>query len=236
MKFFKLIILFLSFQTYVLEKNEIESKLNSIVPKDIKVLKVEDTISPNFFLVQLTDGSLFYVTVDGEFIINGDLYQIAKNSLVNLSDLRNSKERIKKLSQINKNEFISFTPVKMETEIYVFTDVDCGYCRKLHSEIENYLKEGIQVNYLAYPREGLESKTYKKMQYAWCSDEPQRSLTSLKSGKNIEKVECQETIVSKHYNLAKEFNARGTPTIILENGDLLAGYHSAKEILDLLKN
>ena len=74
------------------------------------------------------------------------------------------------------------------------------------------------------------------MQYAWCSDEPQRSLTSLKSGKNIEKVECQETIVSKHYNLAKEFNARGTPTIILENGDLLAGYHSAKEILDLLKN
>ena len=76
MKFFKLIILFLSFQTYVLEKNEIESKLNSIVPKDIKVLKVEDTISPNFFLVELTDGSLFYVTVDGEFIINGDLYQI----------------------------------------------------------------------------------------------------------------------------------------------------------------
>ena len=144
MKFFKLIILFLSFQTYVLEKNEIESKLNSIVPKDIKVLKVEDTISPNFFLVELTDGSLFYVTVDGEFIINGDLYQIAKNSLVNLSDLRNSKERIKKLSQINKNEFISFTPVKMETQIYVFTDVDCGYCRKLHSEIENYLKNQVR--------------------------------------------------------------------------------------------
>ena len=73
----------------------------------------------------------------------------------------------------------------METEIYVFTDVDCGYCRKLHSEIENYLKEGIQVNYLAYPREGLESKTYEKMQHAWCSDQPQRSLTSLKSGKTI---------------------------------------------------
>ena len=42
-------------------------------------------------------------------------------------------------------------------------------------------------------------------------------------------------VVSKHYNLAKEFNARGTPTIILENGFLLAGYHSAEEILNFLK-
>ena len=84
-------------------------------------------------------------------------------------------------------------------------------------------------------REGLESETYQKMKTAWCSNDPQVSLTTLKLGKTIKSDDCTKKIVSKHYNLAKEFNARGTPTIILENGFLLAGYHSAEEILNFLK-
>ena len=80
----------------------------------------------------------------------------------------------------------------------------------------------------------MESETYKNMKSAWCSKDPKESLTNLKLGKSIKKIECDNKIVTKHYNLAKEFNARGTPTIILENGFLLAGYHSAEEILDFL--
>ena len=207
----RFILLFFSLQSFVLDKDSIKAKLNEIIPDEISVDMVEDTYSPNFFSVELSDGSLFYVTADGEFIINGDLYQIEKNSLINFSDMRDSKKRINRILEINPSEFITFEPKEKKTDIYVFTDVDCGYCRKLHSEITNYLENGIQVNYLAYPREGLESETYQK------SDD------------------CTKKIVSKHYNLAKEFNARGTPTIILENGFLLAGYHSAEEILNFLK-
>ena len=232
---FKFIVLLFSLQSFVLEKDEIKAKLNEIIPDEISVDIVEDTYSTNFFSVELSDGSLFYVTADGEFIINGDLYQIEKNSLINFSDMRDSKKRINRILEINPSEFITFEPKEKKTVIYVFTDVDCGYCRKLHSEITNYLENGIQVNYLAYPREGLESKTYQKMKTAWCSNDPQASLTTLKLGKTIKSDDCTKKIVSKHYNLAKEFNARGTPTIILENGFLLAGYHSAEEILNFLK-
>ena len=235
MKFYRLIILFFSFQIFVLDKDELKAKLNEIIPEEISVSAIEDTYSSNFFSVELSDGSLFYVTADGEFIINGDLYQIKKNSLINFSDLRDSKKRISKISEINTSEFITFKPKEKITEIYVFTDVDCGYCRKLHSEIASFLDNGIQVNYLAYPREGLESETYQKMRTAWCSNDPQSSLTTLKLGKTIKSDDCTRKVVSKHYNLAKEFNARGTPTIILENGFLLAGYHSAEEILNFLK-
>ena len=234
MKFYRLIILFFSLQIFVLDKDELKAKLNEIIPDEISVSSIEDTYSSNFFSVELSDGSLFYVTADGEFIINGDLYQIKKNSLINFSDLRDSKKRISKISQINPSEFITFKPKEKKTEIYVFTDVDCGYCRKLHSEIASFLENGIQINYLAFPREGLESESYKKMKTAWCSNDPQASLTTLKLGKTIKSGDCSKKIVSKHYNLAKEFNARGTPTIILENGFLLAGYHSAEEIMDFL--
>ena len=177
MIFYKFIVLLFSLQIFVLDKDEIKIKLNEIIPEEISVDTVEDTYSSNFFSVELSDGSLFYITADGEFIINGDLYQIEKNSLINFSDIRDSKKRINRLLKINQSEFITFEPKEKKTDIYVFTDVDCGYCRKLHSEITSYLENGIQVNYLAYPREGLESETYQKMKTAWCSNDPQASLT-----------------------------------------------------------
>tara|TARA_Y100000591_G_scaffold161060_1_gene138730 strand:+ start:244 stop:954 length:711 start_codon:yes stop_codon:yes gene_type:complete len=232
---FRFIVLFFSSQIFVLDKDEIKAKLNEIIPDEISVEAVDDTYSSSFFSVELSNGSLFYVTADGEFIINGDLYQIKKNSLINFSDMRDSKIRINKILEINPSEFITFKPKEKKTDIYVFTDVDCGYCRKLHSEITSYLENGIQVNYLAFPREGLESETYQKMNNAWCSKDPQASLTNLKLGKTIKSDDCTKKIVSRHYNLAKEFNAQGTPTIILENGFLLAGYYSAEEILKFLK-
>ncbi len=232
---YRFIILFFSLHIFLLEKDEIKAKLNGIIPEEISVDKVDDTYSPNFFSVELSDGSLFFVTADGEFIINGDLYQIEKNYLINFSDLRDSKKRINRILEINPNDFITFKPKQRKTDIYVFTDVDCGYCRKLHSEISSYLEKGIQVNYLAYPREGLESETYQKMNTAWCSKDPQESLTTLKLGKTIKSNNCSKKVVSKHYNLAKEFNVQGTPTIILDDGFLLAGYHSAEEILNFLK-
>ena len=98
--------------------------------------------------------------------------------MINFSDIRDSKKRINRILEINPSEFITFEPKEKKTDIYVFTDVDCGYCRKLHSEITNYLENGIQVNYLAYPREGLESDTYQKMKTAWCSKDPQVSSVS----------------------------------------------------------
>ena len=192
---YRFIVLFFSLQSFVLDKDEIKAKLNEIIPKDISVDMVDDTYSPNFFSVELSDGSLFYVTADGEFIINGDLYQIKRKSLINFSDMRDSKKRINKILEISPSEFITFEPKEKKTDIYVFTDVDCGYCRKLHSEITSYLENGIQVNYLAYPREGLKSETYQKMNTAWCSKDPQASLTNLKLGKTIKRDDCSKKIV-----------------------------------------
>ena len=131
---FRFIILLFSLQSFVLDKGEIKAKLNEIIPDEISVDVVEDTYSPNFFSVELSDGSLFYVTADSKFIINGDLYQIEKNSLINFSAMRDSKKRINRILEINPSEFITFEPKEKKTDIYVFTDVDCGYCRKLHSE------------------------------------------------------------------------------------------------------
>ena len=55
---FRFIVLLFSLQSFVLDKDEIKAKLNEIIPDEILVDTVEDTYSPNFFSVELSDGSL----------------------------------------------------------------------------------------------------------------------------------------------------------------------------------
>ena len=193
---------------------------------------LDDSVVDGLYAVSI-GSEVIYVSKDGKFLIRGEIYDL-QNS-VNVTEEKRVLGRLDVMQSLDEQTMIIYEPEKTKHTITIFTDIDCGYCRKLHSEITNYLENGIQVNYLAYPREGLESDTYQKMKTAWCSKDPQVSLTTLKLGKTIKSDDCTKKIVSKHYNLAKEFNARGTPTIILENGFLLAGYHSAEEILNFLE-
>ena len=120
MIFFRFVIIFFSIQISVLEQEEIEAKLNEIIPDGINISVIEDTYSSDFFSVELSDGSIFYVTADGKYIINGDLYQIEKKSLINLSDIRDSKKRLNGISKLNPSEFITFEPKKKEVRNLCF--------------------------------------------------------------------------------------------------------------------
>ena len=104
----------------------------------------------------------------------------------------------------------------------VFTDISCGYCRLLHSEIQSYLDEGLTINYLAFPRDGLTGNVYKDMVSAWCSQNPKQSLTNLKKGEEIKELECSNP-VSDHFRKGSLLGITGTPTIILEDGRTFSG-------------
>jgi len=236
MRVLSFLLLFLSLNIYLSTETELRQKISSIIPEDLSLISFNLSSADGFYFVELSDGSAFYMSLDGQYLFNGDIYKIGQKSLINLSDLRGSKFRMNKIKELNKNEFISFTPNEVKLEIYIFTDVDCGFCRKLHGELDSYMKNGIKINYLAFPREGLEGETYNKMKAAWCSENKQQILTNLKLGKSIDKINCKSTVVEDHYKLAKSFEARGTPTIILENGTILAGYYSADEITEIADN
>jgi thiol:disulfide interchange protein DsbC len=118
--------------------------------------------------------------------------------------------------------------------ITVFTDVDCGYCRKFHSEIEDYNAQGITVNYVAFPRSGLESESYNKIVSAWCSSDPKGTLTALKEGRDPALKLCQDHPVEDHYLLGQRIGITGTPAIISSSGDLLPGYLPPMELLKKL--
>jgi thiol:disulfide interchange protein DsbC len=175
-----------------------------------------------------------YVTQDGKYVIAGDLYDLKSND--NLSETRRRDVRLRMLSDIPESEMLVFAPRDPKYTITVFTDVDCGYCRKLHSQIAEYNRLGMRVRYLFYPRSGPDTESWDKAVEVWCSPRRNEALTRAKRGEELKVKACGRSPVGRHYDLGQAFALRGTPAIILPSGELLPGYVPPAALADHLKS
>lgn len=218
-------------------EKEITEKISNVLPDGVKIQGIKSSQIKDVYIVDIGDLQPIYVTQDGNFFFYGDLYQVGANNISNLTTLHENSKRQKLLNEeILEGEFISFTSNNPKHEITVFTDVDCQYCRKFHQEIKSYNDLGISVNYVAFPRNGLDSESYNKIVGAWCSKNPKEVLTLQKEGKTPEVSECADNPVSKHYFLGRKIGITGTPAIIRSDGALIPGYVPPSELLERLDN
>ncbi|MAD06217.1 MAG: protein-disulfide isomerase [Gammaproteobacteria bacterium] len=193
--------------------------IEAVVPIDI----------PGMYAIELSGGTTLYGTADGQHFFSGDLFAV-QDDLVNLSELRRDKKRQQLMAQQPLEDMIVFPAVgERRGYVQVFTDVDCGYCRKLHKEMAQINELGIEVRYLAYPRAGVDSDTHDKMVSAWCAKDRQSAITELKGGASVPAKTCQNAI-SDHYGLGQQLGISGTPAIVLADGRLLPGYLPAERL------
>ena len=184
---------------------------------------------PGMYAIELSGGTTLYGTADGQHFFSGDLFAV-QDDLVNLSEQRRDKKRQQLMAQQSLEDMIVFPAVgEPRGYIQVFTDVDCGYCRKLHNEMAQINELGIEVRYLAYPRAGVDSDTHDKMVSAWCAKDRQSAITQLKAGASVPTKTCQNAI-SDHYGLGQQLGISGTPAIVLADGRLLPGYLPAERL------
>ena len=189
-----------------------------------------------FFVVNVDNNQILFISKDFEYFFVGDLL---KKRLDQGYDSLNIKYRSlfaqNLIKKINKNEFIQFKSPKEITEVTVFTDVSCAYCRLMHSQIDDYLDLGITVNYLAFPQDGLVGKVFEDMQKLWCSDNRNVAITELKKGNDIEANACTNP-VEGHFKTGRLIGATGTPTIVLSDGRIVPGYIPAEELIEIIIN
>ena len=176
-------------------------------------------------------GATLYVHETGGHFFAGDLYQIGVQGLVNVTESNRSNRRREALAALDEADMIVFSPAKgrIKATVSVFTDIDCGYCRKLHQEVPELNSLGIAVRYLAFPRAGAGSESWDKTVSAWCAEDQQLAMTQAKAGMEIDKKICANP-VAQHYSLVDDFGITGTPAIIDESGNLIAGYVPALEL------
>mgnify|MGYP003751784293 FL=1 len=231
-----LIMFFLAFSLDgIANETEIVTKINQVLPAGMSVKGIKQSQVEGLFVVDIGDLQPIYASKDGNFFLYGEMYAIKNGELLNTTKQEISLNRRAILdSELSEKDFITFAATDEKHVITVFTDVDCGYCRKFHGEIEDYNAQGITVNYVAFPRSGLESESYNKIVSAWCSSDPKGTLTALKEGRDPALKLCQDHPVEDHYLLGQRIGITGTPAIISSSGDLLPGYLPPMELLKKL--
>ena len=175
---------------------------------------------------------IVYVSDDGRYIMQGVLVDI-ENGKRDLTEAAARRARKKYLTTVEKQEVISFGAQEPRHTVTVFTDIDCGYCRKLHAEIDQYASYGIKVNYLLFPRNGTNSPGYAKAVSVWCSDDRAQALTRAKRGENIAAQNCHNP-VAQNLDIGSKIGVTGTPALLTASGELMPGYLSAKDLAERL--
>lgn len=215
------------------EKTEIE-QVKAGVGKLIAGGKA-DSIQPSMIdgLYEVMIGpQLFYFSSDGKYLISGQLFELETRK--DLTTPRVSQAKAKAIEDVGEENMVIFSPEEYKHTVTVFTDIDCGYCRKLHNEIKDYNDLGIRVRYLMYPRAGVGSPSYDKAVSVWCSDDRKDALTLSKAGKDIAEKKCENPVKS-HMELGQSLGINGTPAVFLEDGELMPGYVPAARMSAVLK-
>ena len=182
-----------------------------------------------------TDRGLFYVSNDGKFLVQGRVYNIDER-MRNETEESLSDIRLEGITDFG-NSMIEYKADEEKFSVTVFTDITCGYCRKLHKEIDAYNDLGITVRYLAFPRGGIQSQSYTDMVSVWCDKDPQDALTKAKAGDSVKKGNtCDREQVAKQYEFGRQIGVTGTPAIVLQNGNMVPGYQPPEQLMKTLQS
>lgn len=210
--------------------SDIKDKLTATMP-DVIIDSIQPLDNTGLFEVVI-NGEIVYFSKDARYVFQGDVIGLEKR--VNVTELKRVDLRKQALAAIDESEMIIYEPKKTEYTLTVFTDIDCGYCRKLHQQMADYNALGIRIRYMAFPRAGLGSESFKKAADVWCAKDPKQAMTDAKDGKNIKSKNCDAPIQAQ-YELGRRLGVTGTPALFLENGEMLPGYVPPKRLREILE-
>jgi thiol:disulfide interchange protein DsbC len=197
-------------------RQKVSSLFDMIAPEDVNPSPID-----GWYTIQ--KGSIVaYVSADGRYLLQGDLIDL--DNQVNLTEASRNDSRRQVMAAVADEQTIVFAPEEVKYKVDVFTDVDCTFCRRLHSQIEDYLARGIEVRYLLYPRNGPTSPSWSTAEEVWCSPDRNTALTMAKLDRKFASEDCDASVVQSHWSLGHEVGLTGTPAIVLDDGSLISGY------------
>jgi len=193
---------------------------------DMPIEAIAESPISGLYQIALKGGRQLYASADGQYLMQGYLFQVKDGQAINLTEQAESQGIAREINAIPVSDMVVFRPENPKTHITVFTDTDCGYCQKLHSEMAELNKLGVEVRYVAFPRQGIGSEGYNTLVNVWCASDKQQAMNRAKRGQSVADAKC-ENPVEKQYQLGQLIGVRGTPAIVLANGQLIPGYQPA---------
>lgn len=210
--------------------NDVKNKFESLLP--FTVSEVKQSPVSNFYQIESPRG-IFYSSKDGKYIFSGSLHKF-EDGLTNLTALRLQELSIAKLAKI-ENKLITFPAKNEKFQVTVFTDPSCGYCRKLHTEMDQYNELGITIKYAAFPRGGVDSPMATTLKRIWCSPTKNEAMNAAKTDTAFSSTTSCENPVNEMYELGNSLGINGTPALVFKDGSMTPGYMPPAQLLVKLK-
>jgi thiol:disulfide interchange protein DsbC len=202
------------------ELKQIRAKVDEMF-EFIEPENVIESPVPGWYTVH--KGSIIaYISADGRYLLQGDMIDL--DNQVNMSEAIRTDARRELMSSVSDDQVIAFSPDEVKYSVAIFTDVECTYCRRMHSQISEYMQRGIEIRYLLYPRNGPASRAWNTAEDVWCSSDRQNALTMAKLDREFQTSSCDSSIVQDHYVIGRDVGLNGTPAIVLDDGTLIGGY------------
>lgn len=197
----------------------VEERIRALAP-NAGSIAISETPIDGVLMVQL-GGDIVYASADGKYLIQGRVIDMETRE--DLTESAKAGLRQELLAGVDTSRQIAFSPQEPVYELMVFTDIDCGYCRKLHAQMAEYNEQGISIRYMAFPRAGIGSRSYEKAVSVWCAEDQQEAMTQAKAGSDPDPQQCDNPI-AEQYQLGQELGVTGTPALLTSSGQLIPGY------------
>ena len=214
-----------------------------VIPADVRARIVaklpgaqasDVAVSPIPGLYEVAMGGLIaYVSSDGKYLLSGNVYDL--DTQENLTASRRNSARAKALAAASESNMIVFGPANAKMTVTVFTDIDCGYCRKFHSQIAEVNKAGVRVRYMFFPRTGPATESWTKAEQVWCAADRRDALTRAKKGDTVKGKNCGDAAIQSQYELGSDLGVEGTPAIFTQQGDYIGGYLAPAELVQAIQ-
>lgn len=228
-KFLWLPLLAVTSVVHAADTAEMKTKLEAMMPFSVE--SIEAVGNSGLFEVILESGDIIYFSEDLKYGFEGNVIEMATGT--NITAVKRKDQRKNILASLDESELIIYEPKKTDYTLTVFTDIDCGYCRKLHSEMAQYNALGIRIRYMAFPRAGIDSEAFDKAEDVWCAEDRKQAMTTAKNGGEVNSKQCESPVASQ-YNLGGKLGVNGTPALFLESGESLPGYVPPKRLRQIL--
>jgi len=178
---------------------------------------------------------ILYLTADGKYALRGDLIELGSGRDLSAED--RAAARVAYLAGIGEKDMIVFPVSHPRHVLTVLTDIDCAYCRQLAGDMPRLMAGGVELRYLAYPRSGVDSPSWNKAVAVWCAKDRRAAYRSAMQGVTVTAAsDCDQSAVLAGYGFATKLGMQGTPIIITEGGQLVAGYLPPEDLMKLLDN
>lgn len=205
----------------------------------LEVQKVQKTPVPGIALLMTSQG-IFYASYNGDYFIQGKVYSVGADSVTDIGEESLAAMRLEGVEKF-ANDMITYPAKNEKYVVTAFTDITCGYCRKMHKQMADYNARGITFRYLAYPRSGVKdrsgnlTKGFKDLRSVWCSEDPAKAMTAAKNERGIPYRVCDKPIEAQ-LNFGRQVGVNGTPALVLSNGMMVPGYQPPAQLEKMLKN